>query len=67
MNVPIFICYAVIQLISFFLSSQYFILLIGVFMFYLLYYNNLYFVKTSNVVLGLVTKIVVHIYTEYPS
>jgi len=33
--------------------------------YYLLYYNNLYYVKTSNVILGLVTKIVVHFYTDF--
>jgi ribosomal protein L30/L7E len=34
---------------------------------YLLYYNNLYYVKTSNIVLGLVTKIVVRFYTDFTS
>jgi hypothetical protein len=38
-----------------------------VFLCYLLYYNNLYYVKTSNIVLGLVRKIVVHFYTDFTS
>jgi hypothetical protein len=33
--------------------------------YYLLNYNNLYYVKTSSIVLGLVTKIVVHFYTDF--
>ena len=35
--------------------------------YYLLYYNNLCCVKTSNIVLGLVTKIAVHFYTDFTS
>jgi len=36
-------------------------------LFIIQYYNNLYIVKTSNIVLGLVTKIVVHFYTDFTS
>ena len=35
--------------------------------YYLFYYNNLYYVKSSNIVLGLVTNTVVCFYTDFPS
>jgi hypothetical protein len=51
----------------FFLSSKYRILLFGVLCYYLLYLNNLYYVKSSNIIVGLVITIVVHFYTDFTS
>jgi len=35
--------------------------------FNLLHYNNLYCIKTSNILRGLIRKIVVHFYTDFSS
>jgi len=55
------------DVVNYFLSSKCCNLLIGVLCYYLLYYNNLYYVKSSNILLGLETKTVVNFYADFTS
>ena len=65
MNVPIFMLWS--DAVNYFLSSKYCIILFGILCYYLLSLNNLYDLKSFNIILGLVIKIVVHFYTGFTS
>ena len=62
---PYLLCSGVVNF--FFLPSKYCILLIGVFMLLVIILNKLYYVESSNIIVGLVTKTVVHFYTDFTS
>ena len=66
MNVPVLIYYVVMQYIIFCPVSTVSFWLVFI-CYYLLYQNNLYYIQSSNIALGLVTKIVVYFYTEFAS